>query len=298
MFKISIIIPCHNVGAYVSHINDIYKKAPINEIQFIIVDDGSKDDTWLKLNNFFNEKENVILIRNYDASGSPGCARNIGLWRAEGIYVGFLDADDSLDSDVLREMVQFAIDHDLDVCSAKSFTRVESESIRKNIDLNVIDFEFGNIALKKENLKNSYFSNIWNRIYKKDFLRKEKIFFPDFYITEDFCFSAVSLIKSKKFGVFNRNLYFYTYDRVGSTTRARVGEKGLCILNDLKKLINFFEMHDVLENFKKELTERINGSIAYTFNRLEDEYKMIFLKMHVDLSADLIEKNIILKKLN
>lgn len=297
MYKLSLIIPCHNVDGYIKNIFDISISLCSSDVQIVIVDDGSTDNTWSELFNLFNENKDVILIRNYSASGSPGSARNLGLWRSDGIYVAFLDADDFIDTTTLLKMLDYAVKNELDICTANSFIRVENSVRENNFRLDVFPFYNGDVEMKKNNLKNSFFSNIWNRIYNRKFLRDNFIIFPDFYITEDFCFSAVSLLNAKKFGVFEGVLYKYTYDREGSTTRARVGEKGLNILNDLPDLINYFIRFKVFLDFKQELIERVNSSILYTYRRLDDSYKVRFIELHKELSDRLSKNQIFLRSL-
>lgn len=97
---ISIIMPCFNGEKYIeSAINSILAQnyAPI---EFIIIDDGSTDNSKAVIQSFGDK-----IQYYYQANGGPSKARNLGLSVARGEYIGFLDADDMMNENMLEKCI-------------------------------------------------------------------------------------------------------------------------------------------------------------------------------------------------
>lgn len=93
MAKVSVIIPCYNLGAYIDEAVDSVLEQTFTDLEIIIIDDGSDDPmTKDKLQNYFKPKSRVIHIPN----GGVAAARNLGIDKAAGVYILTLDADDRI----------------------------------------------------------------------------------------------------------------------------------------------------------------------------------------------------------
>jgi len=103
---ISVVIPAYNCQNYiVSALDSIFEQSYTN-IEVIIVNDGSTDNTLQVLNNY----RNPVTIINQDNSGSA-VARSLGMKKSSGKYIAFLDADDLWLADKLKEQVEFLENH-------------------------------------------------------------------------------------------------------------------------------------------------------------------------------------------
>ena len=92
MNRISIIIPAYNVEKYLRNCMDSVINQSYPEIEAIVVDDGSTDKTGLIADEYAkNDKRVKVVHKNNEG---PSSARNIGMMRASGEYVMFLDSDD------------------------------------------------------------------------------------------------------------------------------------------------------------------------------------------------------------
>lgn len=101
--KVSIIIPAYNVENYIfraieSSINQTYKN-----IEIVIVDDGSKDNTWDVIKKYMKKDNRIVGIRQQNSGVST--ARNNGLAKATGEYVIFLDSDDWINIDCISSLL-------------------------------------------------------------------------------------------------------------------------------------------------------------------------------------------------
>lgn len=114
--KLSIIIPVYNVEAYIEKCYNSVK-GNYDELQFeiIFVNDGSTDNSLNVLTNLVTPSEYITIIsqENLGLSG----ARNTGIAAARGAYIVFLDSDDWLNFDVIQELLNYAINNELDLVS-------------------------------------------------------------------------------------------------------------------------------------------------------------------------------------
>ncbi|MGH2893806.1 MAG: glycosyltransferase family 2 protein, partial [Solirubrobacteraceae bacterium] len=101
--RVSVIIPCYNYGRYLADAVESTLASSLREVEIIIVDDGSTDDSREVARRLIDEHpEAAIQLIGQSNCGAPGQVRNVGIARARGEYILCLDADDKIHSDFLR----------------------------------------------------------------------------------------------------------------------------------------------------------------------------------------------------
>lgn len=197
MNKISFVVPIYNTDLKLLDraIQSILKQTYKN-IEIIIVNDCStKDDTLPYLEELETLNSNVIVINNKKNSGI-GYSRNVGIIAASGDYIAFCDHDDYFDLTFAEKMLDKADGKDVVVCGYK--TVGDSEELLCEYPNNG---EYNNIFETCD--------LVWLKLYRKDFLIKNDIFFPIGCYAEDAAFS----IKTKKYiqniGIVKENLYYH-----------------------------------------------------------------------------------------
>ena len=109
---ISVIVPVYNAGDYFNHCVDSILNQTYKRIELILVDDGSTDDSRARCDEFAKSDNRIKVI--HKANGGAASARNAGLDAATGDYIGFVDADDWIDSDMyeimLSEIIKYGAD--------------------------------------------------------------------------------------------------------------------------------------------------------------------------------------------
>ncbi|MGZ7882190.1 glycosyltransferase family 2 protein [Acinetobacter soli] len=272
--KMTIIMPAHNVEKYISKSVDSILNQKLKELEIIIVNDGSTDNTQSKINNFLEKDNRIKSIELNLASGNAGTPRNIGLAVATGEYIGFVDSDDYITPSMFETLFNEAKIKNADIVSQSSFIRVESGNERK------IKIEYKEFNNEKERLnvyKSNYFSNIWNRIYKNNLIKSNSIYFPNIYLSEDMCFSFVTHAFCNKAIKVGGCYYYYNYNRNDSTTKLRTMEKGVEILKSFEQIKEYFESFKLYDQLEDEILEKKLNSISYTYDRLEEKYKADFI---------------------
>ncbi len=186
--KVSIIIPVYNVEKYLRECLDSVINQTLKDIEIIIVDDGSTDNS-PEICDEYASKDNRIKVIHQKNQGL-GEARNVGLRIASCDYIGFVDSDDYIDLDFYEKLYDAAIKKESEVTVA----RIKNFYKNKNFVNLFYNLSDTSICLK---------SVVWDSLYKKDFLNKNNIEFPKNRIFEDVLFSF-------KVNCFVKKRFFYT----------------------------------------------------------------------------------------
>ena len=277
---ISIILPAYNSEKIIEEaINSVLTQTYEN-FELIIIDNGSKDNTFEICNKFKNEKIKYIKLEEANVSN----ARNVGITNAVGEYITFIDSDDEFVENFLQTMILEIqkTNSDLVTCG---FSELYS---KKNVLLNFDEVQKIKNTLNSKDyleiLKEKYlFNELWNKLYKTDIIKNNNIKFDTkLNLGEDFLFNIEYLKYSKKFSYINETLYIYTDSREG--------------LN-LKYRENKFEIEYYLTQKLEEYYKLNNWDLEYIYNRYGRIYYNGVLNIFVkNNNQSKKEKNLKLEK--
>ncbi|EOU2099613.1 glycosyltransferase, partial [Clostridium perfringens] len=246
--KISVIVPVYNVEEYISKCIDSILNQTINEqFEIIVVNDGSTDNS-MNILNIYKDKIKIVNKSN----GGLSSARNAGLEIAKGEYIIFVDSDDWLEEDFLESLYNFIKKDDLDVVFSGYKVYRENGNITKVKCVYSEDIILNkDKAIEKLLSKRTFRAEVWDDIYNREFLMKNKLFFTEGIINEDEDFTLRVLINSKKVGYLNYNGYIYR-QRDGSITKTinykKIIESRILILDNLIKLF-YHERNSKIREF-------------------------------------------------
>ncbi len=114
MIKLSIIVPVWNVYDYIDSCLDSLVKQTLKDIEIIVVNDGSPDDSQTIIDKYV--KEYPDKVKSYiKENGGQGSARNLGIKKSRGKYLSFVDSDDYIDENFAKEMVAIAEKENSDI---------------------------------------------------------------------------------------------------------------------------------------------------------------------------------------
>ena len=113
MVKVSIITPCYNAAPYITRTINSVQNQTISDWEMIIVDDGSIDNSADIVKDFASKDARIKLLQK--ENGGSASARNMGLSIAQGEYIQFLDADDTIEPSKLERQTILMDQHNLDV---------------------------------------------------------------------------------------------------------------------------------------------------------------------------------------
>ena len=253
--KVSIILPVYNVDKYLdkclnSIVNQIY-----NNLEIILVDDGSSDNSALLCDKWLTKDKRIKVIHQ-DNKG-PSCARNTGLDNVSGDLISFIDPDDYIDVNLYNDLVKyFNEDNKLDLLSF-GFYEVTSEP-------NKIDILDGYLT-KNEALTHLLTWNgkvrsfVWNKIYRYSLIKNIR-FDEELHYGEDLPFVYYSIYNCNKYLQINKPYYYYVR-RNNSFTTSSYKHLNLDTINASKRL---------LDN-NNDYQELLTFSVLYNCNYIKKE---------------------------
>jgi glycosyltransferase involved in cell wall biosynthesis len=209
MILFSIIIPSFNDARNLPITLDNILNQSRNDVEIIIIDDDSKDTTPQICNKYKNLYKNIIVIRN-EVNLGPGRSRNVGVAKAKGDCIIFLDSDDLLSDDSLDELALFINNKNFDLIMAKWTGEDNNKS--NNILFGNTDVTNSNDPVSLINYINQidYYPNVcWSYVLKRNFIIDNNICFQNATVGEDIDFVVKILCTAKTIDYFKNVFYIH-----------------------------------------------------------------------------------------
>jgi glycosyltransferase involved in cell wall biosynthesis len=213
---ISIVIPVFNSENDLKKCIDSILIQSFSKIELICIDDGSQDSSFEILQGYSIEDNRVKVIKQENKG--PAAARNLGLSKACGKYVWFVDSDDWLNQDSVAALADCIRINESDIIGFRGYA-IHSKTQKKYTndryrDLNVIpDDRLHKVLTNKNNNSFLYSTPLeaWSRIFKRSFLLEKNIFFePSLVVMDDSLFVMECFLKANT--VFYTKLDLYNYN--------------------------------------------------------------------------------------
>lgn len=251
---VSIIVPVYNVKEYLPRCLDSLISQTLKNIEIIAIDDGSTDGSSSVLDSYAKKDERVIVF--HVENGGVSKARNIGLDKAKGKYVGFVDSDDFVESQMFEILLKVALETDSDFVQCK-FDIVDDNStgcssfLKK--ETTVIDNQKKIIELFFDGIIEA---SVWNKLYNRSIL--SQIRFPiDWAFAEDFSLNVKVALKCRRIALINDVLYHY-YSRGNSVSHEEISDrrlKGFSMYDFAKKQLKDEDVIRIVS--EKEISESL-----------------------------------------
>lgn len=289
---ISIIVPVYNVENYLAKCLDSLVNQTYQNIEILVVNDGSKDSSEKIMQNYAQRFPDKIKAFNKE-NGGLSDARNFGIDRATGDYFGFVDSDDYVTETMFEEMLNLALKH-------------EAEMVICNIQK--VD-EHGNVTQKLTQIPNmpekidlesnfSVFSDLsyfaCNKLFKKELFAEKRfkkgVHFEDIQLIPQLLLECETLAQTQ-------NFHYQYLERTDSISKTHT-EKGLDILKAVEDVEVFFKKSQYSNKLKElkdfQILEGVYSFLAY-LAFVKDE--KVFYKMSHNLEVFIRECDINLKEI-
>ena len=222
--KISIIIPFYNSEEYLERtLKSIYKQS-VDESNFevICIDDCSKDSSSQIVKDFQKKYSNLHLFSHIE-NKKQGAARNLGLTKAKGEFVWFVDADDFIENKVLNKLLLKLEEYSPDILQFNASKVYEDQTKDEGQFWDKEIFGITGIEYLEFEMNEKYANRIvavWSKVFKKEFLIDNNLFFKEGVFWEDVSFTLESFIKANRIAYIPLNAYNYVLTQ-GSDMRSR-----------------------------------------------------------------------------
>lgn len=279
MTKVSVIVPIYNTEKYLSRCLDSLVNQTLKDIEIICVDDGSTDDSLKILKSYAEKYPFVAVISN--THKKQGAARNVGVNVAKGEYIGYVDSDDWVDLNYFEKLYIAADTYNSDIALATN-VRIGNGKTKKRLNIQKEEVYY----LQEDKYK---ICNHWknecptNKLYRKDFLIKNKVIWPENIWCEDKLYTTQAIYYANKIvTVPDTNYYYYRNPKSTVNNKDRIHRQHLKMETNIARctVIKFFrEKQLYFMNRKYWFVKSDFKFMGITFIRLKESVcsKRIFL---------------------
>lgn len=207
MKKLSIIVPIYNSDKYLERcINSIINQTYKN-LEIILINDGSTDNSDMICNQYANKDSRIKYI-NIE-NGGVSAARNIGLKKAIGDYITFVDSDDWIELSMYEDMIAHIENNKADFCACGVyFEHINGSIIEKSLTSKEIRIESSRYFLERIYTYKDLTLNLWNVIIKRD-KTTDLYLDEEIWLGEDNLFILEMLNRIDKGVLINQYYYHY-----------------------------------------------------------------------------------------
>ena len=219
---ISVIVAAYNIEDYIERGVASIRGQTYRNLEIIVVDDGSTDNTGALCDQIASEDERVHVI--HKENGGLADARNAGIAQAQGGFIAFVDGDDWIDAGMYEEMLGALKDQhaEIAVCRYRQVYRDYTED--RSVDRAVL-FE-GQEALQyyvQETKEYEIQNAAWNKLFKREIIAG--VMFPKGKWYEDILFTTTVLSRVKRCVYLDTAYYNYIIDREGSIMNTQINSR-------------------------------------------------------------------------
>ena len=269
--KISIIVSIYNTEKYISTCLDALLNQTYSNLEFILIDDGSEDQSWNILKEYAKKDKRIILIQNEKNQGLA-YSRNVGVKKASGEYLSFIDSDDYIDFNYYEKLIESILKNDSDmvVCDINSVYE-NTGAVLKNSGC------IGDPNLKFSYIHTGLAASACNKLIHYSLFENDS--FPEGKINEDLPVIIPCMIKAKKIS-YQPEVNYYYIQRDSSIQNANFSIKKFDIFEMLELTLQRIEGCKDFEKIRDSLVfHQLILLLFYEFVKISNFHKRVsFLK--------------------
>lgn len=268
------IIPVYNAEKHLKEtINSIINQSiGFNNIELILVDDFSTDNSKKIIEEYAESYNNIIPFYSSKNHGNPGFGRNIGLEKATADYIMFMDNDDELDKEICKKFYETITGENADVVCCDTHVVDPLGDIKENTyytngiqKKDLIIIECDDLLLFRNN-------SLWNKIYKKNIIKDNDIKFEETTYADDLIFTSTYFIKSKKL-IYLKDYFGYKWKiRTDSLSHA-VKKKHIMGLIEAYRHLSILFKEENKEELGNTILRRHAGFLLIQCTYLDEDKK-------------------------
>lgn len=306
MYKISVIVPMYNAEKYVRACFDsiVNQTIGFEDIELIVVDDCSTDNSFEIAKEFAVGKDNVKVLQTESNTGIAGNARNIGVENATGKYLMFSDADDFYDLVACETLYNFMEEKQADFVTANYSNADEDGTPWEKPIFNLEKYD--TFKLNTQDFINSFFvlnSSVCNKIFRTEFVKKNNLKFLVGVPAEDAFFSYSAMMHTNNIYYNSVVMYYYRVRNGGALSVSWNCSKSYFdrINRAYKEIYRIFKENDRMGYYRffyaKSLTYMLYKFIDSKSIEYEDRIEVLadmrwFYKLSPELNVPACQKSL------
>lgn len=284
---ISIIVPVYNTENYLRECIDSILAQTYKNIEVILVDDGSTDNSFLICKEY--EKKDSRIKAFHKENAGVSSARNYGISCATGEYISFCDSDDKISPNLYQLLMEYMERFNVDrvISGYKYFyndghilyckPRIKDGKYEANYILNRM--------IDDGTLSGFLFSGVNNSIFKMSIINENNIKFdPEIKYNEDSFFSFQYMIFSKNiYSIQSKATYYYRQHKTSATKKREVGDK----YEILRRKLYSMNLQDMNINFETQMMRR---NVTETLWQILDISEKMYYRDAIKSIKELLRK--------
>lgn len=235
---ISIIVPIYNAEQYLNRCLDSVLAQDYKELEVILVDDGSTDDSPAICDEYAKEYDSIRVL--HIPNGGASLARKKGIEVAKGEYLTFADSDDYIAQTYVSKMYALIEKYGtkISACGVKRVTPNEDENEDENVD------EYENRLSFDELMPRFFKYEFWGLcggLYHRSVF--ERLTFPKATLAEDYYVKTQMFCRERQMAVTNASLYFYEYHHPTSLSHTKISKRAFEEFDNVKAVYDYIKIH-------------------------------------------------------
>ena len=278
MIKVSVIVPVYNVEKYLEKCLDTLVNQTLKEIEIIVVNDGSPDNSQKIIDKYAKKYKNIKAY--IKENGGLSDARNYGITKATGEYIAFVDSDDFVSKDMYQKMYNKAKSGNFDmvVCDLNYIYDDRIVKAYSNIKTDTTDIKKTMIDI---------YPAAWNKIFKRKLFNngvkfKKNVWFEDV----EFIYRLLPYVKT--IGVIHEHFNQYV-QREGSITNTQ-SNKIYHYIENWNGIIEYYIKNNLYQEYKKELEYCYVRYIYATFIKQATKFDNQEYKKAVNIAIENVKQ--------
>lgn len=266
---VSIIIPVYNVETYLRECMDSVLNQSYENIEVLAIDDASQDNSIEILNSFNDDRLKII---KQTTNKGQAAARNLGLKKAKGDVIIFVDSDDYIELNTVEALVKSFVDYQVDMVrfNAKSFFDNDYTLFQES------KYDFSKYLTEDKIYKNSKLDDIylsytavpWLYAFKRDVLKRKHILFMEGIIHEDELFNTELYLIIESAVYINQAFYCRRYRENSTMTNQSIKQQNYSIDSYLKIIKKYEEIVNHYQRMKKNFIKYRINSVLYNLLKI------------------------------
>ena len=291
MDLISIIVPAYNIQDCIQRCVDSIRKQTYPELEILLIDDGSTDNTSRLCDEFAQRDDRIIVY--HQKTGGLSSARNYGIERAHGTYLSFIDGDDWVKKDFIEVLYKNIKQANAEL-SIIGYSLIWDNGNEKCMTDEKAYCVFNqNEAIHELFAQEKMGCMAWQRLYHKSIF--EDIRFPEGKLFEDVAI-ALDVVKKCQTVVWTGQSKYYYYQRSGSIVNSTFNIEKLFMLDSCQKMIDYSkrnegQYNDEANAFYLKSAMMLMMQVYGSENSTESRYAKKILKKGIQEHRQYIWKN-------
>jgi len=275
--KISVIVPVYNVEKYLRQCLDSIVGQTYDDIEIIVINDGSKDGSLDIINEYAAKDERIKVIDK--PNEGYGKTMNRGIEAATGEYIGIVESDDWIEPNMYEVLYGIAKKHNVDVVKSE-YIEFE-DATGKNEVIRMPTSIADRVIDPRQNSAVFYLlrGRIWNAIYRREFLNDKEIRFSETpgASFQDTAFDFKIWAMAELAYLTMIPLVHYRVGHSGQSIKSK--DKVLCVCDEFREIKRYMASYPVLFNSLEKVFNRTKlSSYTWHLSRLDGENKETFRK--------------------